>query len=156
MGKEMNMEIIILGAVAAIAVILLLWRLSSGPYGSLSPSNEVTRSYTSYTVNPDSNYYTSGPADFPTAIIGIDKSVKLDNNLWKAIDATPDKMRALVENMDLQAAEKNETLQGYDILDDRGRKIGSWFSLLGIDVTIKPSKQDTFIITTPSQRRTSR
>jgi hypothetical protein len=148
--KDTDMDIIVIGAAIAALVILLLWRLSSGAYGRLSPSNDVTLSYQSYQVDPDSNYYISGPDDFPHAVLGINKSVTLDSDLWKVFDAKPERMKSLVENMSLLAAQKIQSLQGYDILDDRGRKIGNLFSPLGVDVMIKASKEGSIIITTPS------
>ncbi len=52
----------------------------------------------------------------------------------------------------LLKSDEETIFQGYDILDDRGRKIGSWFSLPGMDVMIKTyKKQDSIVITTPSQ-----
>ena len=151
MGKDINVDIIVTGAAIAAVLILLLWRLSSGAYGKLSPSSEVTLSYKSYHVDPDSNYYISGSDDFPNAVIGIDKSVTLDSDLWKGINPTPESMKSLIGNMSLRAAEKTQSLQGYDILDDKGRKIGSWFSPPGMDVMIKSSKEGGVMITTPSQ-----
>ena len=90
MEKDINVDIMVTGVAITAILIILLWRLSSGAYGKLSPSNELTISYKSYHVDPDSNYYISGSDDFPAAVIGIEKSLTLDADLWKRINPKPD------------------------------------------------------------------
>jgi len=145
----MSTDFIITATAVAAVIVLAFWRFSRGNYGRLSPNSEVAAAYRAYHVDPDRNYYISGPAAFPNAILGLDKSLILDSDLWKGIDPTPDKMKDLVENMILRAAETFQLLQGYDVIDEKGRKAGDWFSLPGIDIMIRRAGENSFIISTP-------
>lgn len=145
----MNTDFILTAIAIAAVVILGVWRFSSGSYGKLSPDNEITAAYNAYHSDPQCSYFISGPADFPHAVMGLDKAFTLDNDLWKGIDPTPETIKNLVDNMTLRAAERNEFLQGYAMLDEKGHKIGNWFSLLGLDIAIKRSGERSFMITTP-------
>jgi len=145
----MDTDFIIMAIAIAAVIVLAFWRFSSGNYGRLSPSSEVAAAYEAYHVAPDRNYFISGPDDFPNAILGLDKSLTLAPDLWKSIDPTPGKMKELVENMKMRTAETFQQLQGYDVLDERGRKAGDWFSLPGLDIMIKSAGEKSFIISTP-------
>ncbi|MBW6485260.1 MAG: hypothetical protein K0B01_03805 [Syntrophobacterales bacterium] len=146
----MNTDFIIMAIAVVIVIVLAFWRFSSGNYGSLAPNSEVAAAYTTYHIDPDRNYYVSGPAAFPNAILGLDKSLTLDSDLWKRIEPTPDKMKDLVENMTMRAAETFQSLQGYDVIDEKGRKTGNWFSLPGIDIMIRRTGENSFSISTPA------
>jgi hypothetical protein len=45
--------------------------------------------------------------------------------------------------------EQMTSLQGFDILDDRGAKIGEWFSLPGMSIVIRTKGEDRVSISTP-------
>src|SRR3989304_265721 len=70
-------------------------------YGKIEPNYELTRSIGRYQIDPDLNYYISGPASTPNAIMGLKKSYTLDSDLWKKIEMTPDVIKNLVYNMQL-------------------------------------------------------
>ncbi len=138
---------ILISILAAVALILIVWRFSSGRYGELRPSQEVTDAFQTFRIAPEKNYFISGSDICPNAIITIDKSRTLESDLWKKIDLTSDEMKKLVGNMRSRAMD--QFLQGFDILDDRGAKIGEWFSLAGINVTIWIKGIDGVSISTP-------
>lgn len=146
----MNTDFILTALAIAAVIVLAVWRFSTGNYGRLSPDNGITAAYNAHHSDPQCSYFISGPDDFPNAIMGLDKAFTLDNDLWKGIDPPQGKIKNLVDNMTLRAAERNAFLQGYAMLDEKGHKIGNFFSLPGLDIAIKRSGERSFTITTPS------
>jgi hypothetical protein len=149
--KRGTMEVTILISILAGMVVLLLivWSFSSDRYGALRPSKEVTDAFETFRVDLGKEYYLSGPDVYPNAVIGIDKSRALVTDLWKKTDLTTEKMKELVGNMHSKAMEHMAFLQGFDILDDRGAKIGEWFSLPGMSIVIRMKGEDRVSISTP-------
>ena len=145
----MSSLIIITIVSAVLAVIVLHWRFSGGSYGRLHPNGEVTNAYESFQTNPHRNYYLSGPESYPHALMGIDRDWTLLSDLWKRIDFTSGRRKKLVRGMQTKAQENLVCLQGYDILDEQGRKIGDWFSLPGIHVVIRIKGGNRVEISTP-------
>jgi hypothetical protein len=141
--------LIISCAVIVIGFIILFGRRVRANYGSIKPNGKVTESFESFEVKPDLIYYFSGPETLPTAIIGVDTRFNLDSRLWSRIDLTPEKLKTLVQNMKARVSERDETLHGFDILDNEGKYMGEWFSILGIHVVVKMGKENTVAITTP-------
>jgi hypothetical protein len=147
----MDIKLMIIAfAVLLFGFIILFGRRVRANYGSIRPNGKVTDSFESYEVKPDLIYYFSGAETAPTAIIGVDKRLTLDSQLWKMIEVTPEKLETLVQNMKATVAEHDETLHGFDILDNQGKYMGEWFSMLGIHVVVKMGKENNLAITTPS------
>jgi hypothetical protein len=141
--------LIISFAVIVIGFIILFGRRVRAQYGSTRPNGKVTDRFESYDMKPDLVYYYSGTETVPTAIIGVDRQLTLDSKLWKRVDITPEKLKTLVQNMKAQVSERDETLHGFDILDNRGMFIGEWFSVLGIHTVIKMGKDNKITIHPP-------
>ncbi|MBN2439299.1 MAG: hypothetical protein JXL20_11950 [Deltaproteobacteria bacterium] len=142
----MYVKVIIILA-AAVVLLLIFWSLSQGRYGKLRPSREATAAFENYRVDPEKVYYTSGADACPNAIIGIDKSRTLESDLWTKRNLTVEEMRYFVGNM--RSGAVDQFLQGFDILDNRGAKIGEWFSLPGISITVWIKGVDRVSISTP-------
>jgi hypothetical protein len=130
------------------ALALALW-LAGGRYGGLRPSQEATEAYASFHVDPEKHYYSSGPDAFPTALMGMDKSWSLESDLWKHRELTDAAMKELVANMNSKASESLASLHGFDIIDDRGWKIGNWYSIPGLNITVKVIEEKRVSVTTP-------
>ncbi len=99
--------------------------LPSFKYGKLKRDREVNRTFQTYKVLPGHTYYTSGTANIPYAIIGINNSYKLRPGNWREVEPTTPLLRGWVSRMD--------NIYGYPpygsrILDDNGQQIGIWFS----------------------------
>jgi hypothetical protein len=133
----------------AVALALAVWRFSGGPYGKLRPSGEATAAYEAFRVQPDLTYYVSGPDAHPNALMGIDASWTLASDLWKRREFTPEGMKELVQGIQAKALERLAPLQGFDILDHRNRKIGTWFSLPGLHVAVRILEGNRLEISTP-------
>jgi hypothetical protein len=145
----MDMKILISILAAAVVLILIVWRFSGGRCGELRPSREATDAFETFRIDPGKEYYLSGSDVYPNAIIGIDKSRTLKTDLWKKRDLTAEGMKELVGNMCSKAMEQLTLIQGFDIVDERGAKIGEWFSLPGMSIVIRTKGENRVSISTP-------
>jgi hypothetical protein len=68
-------------------------------WGRIEPDANVTDSFNKFQINANFNYYISGSDVYPTSIMGLNKSYKLETDLWKQIDMTPELFSELVTNM---------------------------------------------------------
>jgi hypothetical protein len=146
----MSVETLLASLAVAVALILIVRRFSGGRYGQLLPNDQATADYESFLVNPDLRYYLSGPDLCPNAIMGVAKTWELDSDLWKQRDLEPEGMRELVASMQARAGQSLSLLHGFAIYDDKGGRIGNWFSLPGLPVTIKITGEHRVAISTPS------
>jgi hypothetical protein len=99
--------------------------LPSFKYGKLQRDKDVNQTFQTAEVLPDYKYYTSGQADIPYAIIGIENQYKLRPGIWQEVELTTPLLRSWVSRMD--------NIYGYPpygsvIEDDKGNKIGIWYS----------------------------
>ena len=120
-------------------------------YGSIVPDGRVTDAFDKYQVNSNYNYYYSGSEVYPSALIGLDKTCALESDLWKKVDMTPAKLREIVTYMKDKASAVNfkATLHGFAMLDDKGKEIGVWYSILEAKTSLKMKDNQTVIIVTP-------
>ena len=143
-------ELLLLGAVAALAVaILAVWRFSGGRYGKLRPSSEASAAYAAFRVDPAREYYISGPDAWPNAILGIDRAWVLEPGLWKKTAMTPEAMKSYVQGMQARAGERLATLHGFAVLDGKGGMIGDWYSVMGLVIVVRVTGDRRVEITTP-------
>jgi hypothetical protein len=99
--------------------------LPSFRYGKLERDRDVNHTFQTYKVLSNHKYYTSGQANIPYAIIGIDDRFKLRAGMWREVQLTTPLLRSWVSNMD--------NIYGYPpygsiILDDNGNSVGIWYS----------------------------
>jgi hypothetical protein len=151
----MDIEILLTAVAVAAALALMVWRFSGGGYGKLRPSGEVTAAYEAFHVDPGKIYYSSGAYHAPSAVMGLDKDWTLESDLWEKRDLDAEGMKGIVKGMRAAAGEHLASLHGFDILDDRGRKIGNWFSLPGMSIAIKTMDEKRVAISTPTIDRYS-
>ena len=120
-------------------------------YGKITPDGNVTNAFEKYQVNPNYNYYISGSDVYPHAIIGLDKALTLEPDLWKKVELTPRKLRELVQDMKskVMALRWNLVLHGFAMFDDNGKQIGVWYSILGAITSLSMKNDHTVIIITP-------
>jgi len=145
----MDKQILIIALAVAAALILAVWRFSDGRYGKLRPSPEAAAAWESFRVDPGKTYYLSGSAVYPNALMGIDKAFELESDLWKRREMTTAGMKELVGNMRARALEQGTLMHGFDILDEKERKIGEWYSLPGLSIVIRTTGENRISITTP-------
>lgn len=145
----MEIQILIVVGIIVISLMAIMrWR-GGARYGKIRPSRDVTTAYESSGVDPNLNYYISGPDTYPNAIIGIDKAWTLESDFWRKKELSAKSMKELVQNMQSRSAEQNSVLHGFIILDNNGRKIGDWFSIMGIITTVEVTGEKRVIVYTP-------
>jgi len=139
-------------------VYILIFFSSSGctgslykNYGRITPDSNVTNAFDAYQINPNYNYYISGSNVYPNAIMGLDKALSLEPDLWKKVEMTPEKLRELVQFMKLQVMGLSWklVLHGFAMFDDKGKQIGVWYSLPETRTSLRMKDDDTVIVFTP-------
>jgi len=118
-------------------------------YGTIIPDREATNTFEKYQVNPNFNYYISGSDVYPNALIGLDKSYTLDTDLWKSVEMTPKKFRELVQYMQTRASDFGHKQYGFTMFDDKGNRLGIWYSILSAKMSLRMKDNRTVIIYTP-------
>ena len=119
-------------------------------YGRFNPSDEAMKAFATYQVNKDFRYYVSGPDLNPNALMGLHRSYRLDpGSLWKEVQMTPAKMKEIVRGMDAKASMQREFHKGYELLDNNGRPIGVWYSLMRARTFLSIEEDGTVRIDTP-------
>jgi hypothetical protein len=119
-------------------------------YGRIDPSREATQAFESYRVNTEFRYFTSGPLVYPNALIGLHRDYRLDpRTLWKEETMTPERMKEIVNFMRMRADEYRLVLHGFDMLDDKGRRIGVWYSIMTAPTLVRMQEDGTVRIDTP-------
>lgn len=122
----------------------------AGPYGRIGPSNEATLAFESYSVNPTYRYYISGSDVYPNALIGLSRDYHLDpETLWKEVQMTPKLMKEIVDHMKARASQLLQFPKGFDLVDDTGRVIGAWYSIITARTFVQMKKEGTVRIDTP-------
>ena len=119
-------------------------------YGRIDPGREATGAFESYQVNPEFRYYISGSAGYPNALMGLNRDYRLDpRTLWKEVTMTPEKMKEIVQSMQTKAWEYQLLQHGFDMWDDKGRRIGVWYSILTAPTFVRMQEDGTVRIDTP-------
>lgn len=121
-----------------------------GGYGAISPDRSVTRSFETFQINPDYHYYYSGSDVYPNALIGLDKQYALEPDLWKKIEPAQKDFRDLISQMQTKALGIGQSQFGFAILDDKGRRIGVWYSLLRASTSVKMLDDRTVLVYQPA------
>jgi hypothetical protein len=125
--------------------------LLAGTSGQIDSSREVTLAFEGYSVNPTYRYYISGSDVFPNALIGLSRDYHLDpETLWKEVQMTPEEMKEIVDHMRAKASQTMlQFPQGFNLLDDKGRVIGVWYSLITARTFVQMKKDGIVRIDTP-------
>ncbi len=125
--------------------------LSGKNYGKFVSNAEVTAAFNNAEINPDYNYYITGSDAFPRSILGLNKAYSFDSDLWKKIEFKPEELRHLTVRMKERAMDCcGEGQFGFVILDDKGKQIGIWYSILVPGMSIKVLDDRKVIIYPPN------
>ena len=148
------------GMISAVLLAFMLTGLLAGCSGKLfkdmgrfEPSVEATDNFKKFVVRSDYTYFISGSDVYPLAIFGLQKDLIIDSDedLWKKIEPKTEVMADLVTNMQRRLNECcYQSPHGFDILDSQGRKIGEWYSMLGLIIGVKTKEEGKVIIYPPT------
>jgi hypothetical protein len=133
-----------------IGFIVFFISRSGENYGMLKPSETVTASFESYRQAPDLDYWFSGPESHPLTIIGVDKRFRFYSaEHWMKVGPGEEPLKKLIEGMQSRALQMNRNLRGFEMVDQRGERIGEWYSAVGIPAVIKRTGIDSVEIWPP-------
>ncbi len=133
-----------------IGFIVLFISRSGENHGMLRPSTDATAHYQSFRLAADQDYWFSGPESYPVAIIGVERRFRFDTaGRWMRVDGE-EAMKRLVTGMQSRALQMNRNLGGFEMVDQRGERIGDWYSAPGIQAVIKRTGIDSVEIYPPS------
>ena len=151
----MDEKTVIIVAVALFIGFIVLFISRSGEnYGMLKPSETVTASFESYRQAPDLDYWFSGPESQPLTIIGVEKRFRFDSaEHWMKVGPGEESLKRLVEGMQSKALQRNRNLRGFEMVDQRGERIGEWYSTAGIQAVIKRTGIDSIEVWPPSPEK---
>ena len=134
-------------------VVLLLYMGCAGTfqknYGGIIPDGNVSTAFESYKIDPQLNYYTSGSDLYPNALMGLKKTYTLDSDLWKRIEPTAKEFRDIIQYMQKRALELGQHQFGFAVLDDKGKQIGVWYSILSARTSVRMKEDGKVVIITP-------
>ena len=99
-------------------------------YGQLKSNPEVTQTFESYRILPDTKYYYRGTYGSPIAIVGIKNNYQLNSRLWVQIDPESKDFRILINKVSLQGTGGTTNPWGLTILDNAGNDVGVWYSAI--------------------------
>ena len=139
---------ILLGVIIA-ALVFLYGRYWSANYGQILPSEEVTQAFEAHEVKPGFVYYTSGPDEFPRAIIGIKEDWALVTDVWKKREFTSEDLKEIVENMRQRASILLIPLHGFVIVDNKNFPLGIWYSLMDARTRVKIAGEKQAVVIPP-------
>jgi hypothetical protein len=136
------------GAVPAVALALSLALAGvgcAGRYGSMRLDARIAQDLGAAQVLPGHRYYTTGSELEPAAIVALREERPL-RGAWREIAATPALLAKLCSEM--QGTRLNLP-DGAVILDDRGERIGVWYSYLAFPPPPKLLDDGSVELTTP-------
>jgi hypothetical protein len=142
--------------IICIAVCAALISCASGTaalkdnWGKIVPDDQVRNSFESYQISADLDYFISGSDVYPFAILGLNKAYALDSDLWKKIELTPAMLQELVLSMKSRAMNFGQNQFGFAVLDDRGKQIGVWYSILFAATSVQMKGENKVMIYTPA------
>ena len=120
-------------------------------YGQFVTNADVTAAFNKAEINPGFDYYISGSDTYPRSILGLNKAYKFDAKLWKKVELTSEELKELTTRMQQRAISCcGQTLFGFAILDEKGKQIGIWYSILVPGIRIKMLEDRNVIIYPPN------
>lgn len=117
--------------VLGLALPMLIAGCAAGSGARLDRSGQVLKDFLSGQVLEGYRYYTTGMQNNPDAILGIAPGYTLKTDRWLKGEMTPQALRQMVGEMNAMYNATTFGLLGSYVLDDKGERIGVWYSALG-------------------------
>ena len=151
----MDEKTVIIVVVALFIGFMVFFISRSGEnYGMINPSEAVTAAFESHRPAADLDYWFSGPESQPIAIIAVERRFRFDSaDHWMRVNEGEEPMKKLITGMQSRTLQLNRNLRGFEMVDQRGERIGEWYSTVGIQAVIKRTGIDSVEIWPPSQEK---
>jgi hypothetical protein len=133
-------------ALAAIAGLALLLAGCAGSNAALRNSREVGRAFEVFHAYPDYRYWYLNQENNPYAVVGLEKSYGIQDQMWTPVDPnskTFEKVVGLVQSFPVPGG----VTYGAYIIDPTGRTIGVWYSSMGAGIRVDPETKLVSIAT---------
>ena len=95
---------------------------------SIVNSREATEIWHSYEIQPNYNYYYSGPNSQPNYVIGIDNQYQFTSKKWKPVDLTPEMLKKWFNYIKPRVGYSLDTYGAF-IIGPNGERLGLWYSV---------------------------
>ena len=142
---------VIIVLVLCIGFVVFFMSRSGENYGMLKPSSAATENFQSNLLVEDLEYWFCGPESHPLAIIAVERRFRFDSaKLWMKVGTGKESLRRLTEGMQSKAGQMNQNLRGFEMVDQRGERVGEWYSAVGVQAVIKRTGIDSIEIWPPS------
>ncbi len=141
--------------IAAVCLFAMMLSACAGLWpsriGRIVLDGDAALIFTKGQCSTDFQYYYSGSDLYPSALIGLRKDIRLeDDTLWKKIDMNPERCRDMVSHIDTRALGLGQYPRGFSIRDDQGRRIGIWYSIMTALTPVSMKDDHTAVIHTPA------
>lgn len=118
--------------------------------GRIVPDREAALIFEKKQCGGDYQYYYSGSDLYPSALMGVRKDIRLeDDTLWKKVAMTPERCLDMVSHIQTRALGLGQFPYGFFIRDDQDRRIGVWYSILTATEPVWMKDDHTAVIHTP-------
>lgn len=110
----------------------------SGYFAKVTSDTAVKNIFEHFQVNSDYDYFISGSDASPRSIMGLKKTYAFESDIWKKVELTPELLNDLVSHMQDKARTSCfQTIFGFAILDNNGKQIGMWYSIMVSGFSVK-------------------
>jgi hypothetical protein len=148
-----NKNKMLLFALLFLAVLSTIACTSFKNYGKFVPDAAVTAAFNKSEINPEFNYYITGSETYPRSILGLNKAYTLDSDLWIKLEFKPEDLAKLTARMQQRAIVYfGGRPLGFAILDDKGKQIGIWYSIMVSSIAVKVLNDQKVIIYPPNDK----
>ncbi len=141
MGKKHSALIIIIMITSMVSILGC-----NNLYGKIKRNPNIQKLYSDGSGLPDYNYFYTGRANLPDAVIGIDKKYRFNDRLWGKIE-THQEVYKKITNLNYTSFGYADLVAG-DIFDKNNIKIGIWFSNYR-QAVVKKTPEGTVDVYTP-------
>ena len=117
--------------VVLIALLMIMGGCSgAGNYGRLQRSPDADRIFKTYQALPDYQYYFTGPAGRPDAIMALQNEYSLETTQWTHFSPFDDTLKKGVDAINFHHSTSVRYYPyGFFILDPEGKRMGIWYSI---------------------------
>jgi hypothetical protein len=127
--KQIGKPIIVSALLLAVMLTAQTGFTASERKGStIVTSREATEIWHSYEIQPNYNYYYSGPNSQPNYVIGIDNKYQFTSKKWKPVDLTPAMLKNWFNYIKPRVGYSLDTYGAF-ITGPNGERLGLWYSV---------------------------